>query len=153
MPTEALGSPKVQAAKPASDELERPESLGCGESWAEYVGSQGRFPATSPSARLASTRSDHLGAGAYSSRPSVIPGPQDPRWPQLLATHPELRPALSEAEAQSLVRRGVDAMAYRVERLRACGNGVDPLAAATAFLSLDALLSETEESSVVLTTR
>ncbi len=33
-------------------------------------------------------------------------------------------------------------MAHRVERLRATGNGVDPLVAAYAFLSLDALLAE-----------
>ena len=31
-------------------------------------------------------------------------------------------------------------MAHRVERLRATGNGVDPLVAAHAFLSLGALL-------------
>ena len=72
--------------------------------------------------------------------PAVIPGPTDSRWIDVLDRFPELQPALSEEEAQSHLRRGVDAMAHRVERLRATGNGVDPLVAAHAFLSLSALL-------------
>lgn len=74
--------------------------------------------------------------------PSVIPGPSDARWADVLAHWPELQPALSEAETQSLLRRGTDAMAHRIERLRATGNGVDPVVAAYAFLSLGALLDE-----------
>lgn len=74
--------------------------------------------------------------------PAVIPGPTDSRWIDVLDRFPELQPALSEEEAQSHLRRGIDAMAHRVERLRATGNGVDPLVAAYAFLSLDALLRE-----------
>jgi DNA (cytosine-5)-methyltransferase 1 len=73
--------------------------------------------------------------------PAVIPGPNDSRWINVLDRFPELQPALSKEEAESHVRRGFDAVAHRVERLRATGNGVDPLAAAYAFLSLDALLS------------
>lgn len=38
------------------------------------------------------------------------------------------------------LRRGIDAMAHRIERLRATGNGVDPVAAAYAFVSLGTLL-------------
>ena len=72
--------------------------------------------------------------------PAVIPGPTDSRWIDVLDRFPELQPALSEEEAESHLRRGVDAMANRVERLRATGNGVDPLVAAHAFLSLGALL-------------
>lgn len=72
--------------------------------------------------------------------PAVIPGPTDSRWIDALDRFPELQPALSEEEAESHVRRGVDAVAHRVERLRATGNGVDPLVAAHAFLSLGALL-------------
>lgn len=72
--------------------------------------------------------------------PAVIPGPTDSRWIDVLDRFPELQPALSEEEAQSHLRRGIDALAHRVERLRATGNGVDPLVAAHAFLSLDALL-------------
>lgn len=73
--------------------------------------------------------------------PAVIPGPTDSRWIDVLDRFPELQPALSEEEAESHLRRGIDAMANRVERLRATGNGVDPVAAAYAYLSLDALLA------------
>lgn len=73
--------------------------------------------------------------------PAVIPGPTDSRWSDLLDRFPEYQPALSQKEAESHLRRGVDAMARRVERLRATGNGVDPMVAAHAFLSLRALLS------------
>lgn len=75
--------------------------------------------------------------------PTIIPGPTDSRWIDVLDRFPELQPALSEEEAQSHLRRGIDAMAHRVERLRATGNGVDPMVAAYAFLSLGALLAET----------
>lgn len=74
-------------------------------------------------------------------RPTIIPGPEDSRWRDVLERFPELQPAVNKKEAESLFHRGFDAMAYRVERLRATGNGVDPLAAAYAFLSLNALLS------------
>ena len=69
--------------------------------------------------------------------PAVIPGPSDNRgWIDLLDRYPEYQPALSEEEAQSHLRRGIDAMAHRVERLRATGNGVDPITAAYAYLCL-----------------
>lgn len=74
--------------------------------------------------------------------PAVIPGPTDSRWIDVLDRFPELQPALSEEEAQSHLRRGIDTMAHRVERLRATGNGVDPITAAYAFLSLSALLRD-----------
>lgn len=60
------------------------------------------------------------------------PGPADPRWPAILADAPQLEPA---------VRRVADGMANRVDRLRACGNGVVPLVAAFAWRSLAARLS------------
>ena len=74
--------------------------------------------------------------------PVVVPGPADRHWNELLDRFPEYQPALSKEEAQSHLRRGVDAMAHRVERLRATGNGVDPMVAAYAFLSLAALHDE-----------
>lgn len=75
--------------------------------------------------------------------PAIIPGPSDTRgWIDLLDSHPEYQPALSEEEAESHLRRGIDAMADRIERLRACGNGVDPVVAATAALRLRALLDQ-----------
>lgn len=77
--------------------------------------------------------------GAYlPAAPVLIPGPSDSRWGELLALHPELAPAIDEEEAQRLFRRGFDALASRVDRLRLLGNGVDPVAAAYAFLCLHA---------------
>jgi DNA (cytosine-5)-methyltransferase 1 len=73
--------------------------------------------------------------------PAVVPGPDDAAgWRELLDRFPEYQPALSQEEAQSHLRRGIDALAFRTERLRATGNGVDPVAAAYARLSLGALL-------------
>lgn len=74
--------------------------------------------------------------------PAVIPGPTDSRWIDVLERYPELQPALSQEEAESHLRRGVDALAHRTERLRATGNGVDPVVAAYAFLSLRTRLAE-----------
>jgi DNA (cytosine-5)-methyltransferase 1 len=101
----------------------------------------------------ASRRSEQQSEGAWRRRagstgtgnrlpPAVIPGPTDSRWRDVLDRWPELQPALSEEEVKSHLRRGIDAMAHRVERLRATGNGVDPVAAAYAFLRLDALLAK-----------
>ena len=56
------------------------------------------------------------------------PGPDDIEgWRELLRSQPETQPAL---------RRDADGMAERVDRLRACGNGVIPLQAARAFITL-----------------
>jgi DNA (cytosine-5)-methyltransferase 1 len=74
--------------------------------------------------------------------PAVIPGPTDSRWIDVLDRWPEFQPALSQEEAESHLRRGIDAMAHRIERLRATGNGVDPVVAAYAFLRLGALHAE-----------
>ena len=73
--------------------------------------------------------------------PAVIPGPTDRRWADLLDRFPEYQPALSSEEAESHLCRGIDPLAHRIERLRATGNGVDPVVAAYAFLSLRALLA------------
>lgn len=93
----------------------------------------------SPGQRQAAGRHSQL-SGRATLPPAVIPGPSDSRWINVLDRFPELQPALSQEEAQSHLRRGIDAMAHRVERLRATGNGVDPVVAATAFLSLGARL-------------
>ena len=62
--------------------------------------------------------------------PLFPPGPQDPDlWARVLAEAPTLEPALC---------RVANELAYRVDRLRACGNGVVPLVAAVAFLALTA---------------
>lgn len=71
-------------------------------------------------------------------RPLIVPGPTDSRWIDVLDRWPELQPALSKEEAESHLRRGFDALADRVDRLRLLGNGVDPVAAAYAWICLDA---------------
>lgn len=141
----------------------QPEGVGPRESWPEHAGQQGRHATAQPSSAVAGAGAGAAGArsqgrqsgqplgsqrapaqrGGVALPPAVIPGPTDSRWIDVLDRFPELQPALSEEEAQSHLRRGVDAMAHRVERLRATGNGVDPLAAAYGFLSLYARLSET----------
>jgi DNA (cytosine-5)-methyltransferase 1 len=60
----------------------------------------------------------------------LAPGPGDARWAEILAGSPGLEPAIC---------RMADGLAHRVDRLRAGGNGVVSLAAARAWLALDAL--------------
>ncbi|WEF23196.1 DNA cytosine methyltransferase [Paracoccus sp. S3-43] len=65
-------------------------------------------------------------------RPAWPPGPGDTDgWERYLRCAPDLEPA---------VRRGVDGLAHRVDRLRLCGNGVVPLVAAHALRTLAAEL-------------
>jgi len=108
---------------------EQPQRVKCGELNSPRRENSGRQPA--------------LSRRAIFQPPTIIPGPTDSRWIDVLDRFPEYQPALSQEEAQSHLRRGIDAMAHRVERLRATGNGVDPMGAAYAFLSLNALLRET----------
>ena len=72
-------------------------------------------------------------AGEYArERPAWPPGPGDADgWAEYLRCAPNLEPA---------VRRGVDGLAHRVDRLRLCGNGVVPLVAAHALRTLAAEL-------------
>ncbi|WP_443027628.1 DNA cytosine methyltransferase [Sphingomonas sp. URHD0057] len=74
---------------------------------------------------------------------AFAPGPNDGRWPTILERAPHLEPA---------VRRMADGLANRVDRLRACGNGVVPLAAAYAWRSLDALLAEGRDAGEIAMT-
>ena len=63
-------------------------------------------------------------------RPAWPPGPEDrDGWERFLRCAPDLEPA---------VRRDSDGLAYRVDRLRLCGNGVVPLVAAHAWRTLKA---------------
>lgn len=70
------------------------------------------------------------------------PGPADQRWSGLLARFPWLAPAIGDEAAQSLLRGVADGLAggldfsYRAARLRAGGNGVAPLCAASAVVVL-----------------
>lgn len=108
-----------------------------GVAGAAGAGLQGRQPGQSSGSQRPSAQ-----RGRLALPPAVIPGPTDSRWIDVLDRFPELQPALSEEEAQSHLRRGIDAVAHRVERLRATGNGVDPITAAYAFLCLQKRLAE-----------
>jgi hypothetical protein len=74
--------------------------------------------------------------------PLFAPGPgATEQWQDLLVRHPELRPAISSAEIESLVRHLDDGLAAvldgsRTDQLRACGNGIVPLQAAAAITIL-----------------
>jgi len=63
---------------------------------------------------------------------SFAPGPADPLWGEIVRDAPSLEPAVCR------VAHGV---AGRIERLRHCGNGVVPLAAALAWVRLHGLLA------------
>ena len=72
-------------------------------------------------------RRDHRESGGDTQQP-FPPSPSDKAgWEGLLRERPYLEPA---------VRGGSDGLAYRVDRLRLCGNGVVPLVAAYAFRTL-----------------
>ncbi len=80
--------------------------------------------------------------GPYHMQPDMVPifppGPGSrAEWERILRARPDLAPA-----TQPRVRGVDDGMASRLDRLRACGNGVVPLAAAYAFVSLWACLEE-----------
>jgi len=69
------------------------------------------------------------------------PGPADTGlWRHIIATRPDLAPAV-----ESGVRGVADGRASRLDRLRGLGNGVVPLAAAYAFVSLWACINGGEE--------
>ncbi len=120
------------------------ESGKCGSRRAEPAGCckdlddtpDPRHPSRQPSASEA-LRDEARGSESDGRCPDFPPGPTDSKsWSTVLVQHPELRPAISQAEAESLVRGMADGMASRVDRLRACGNGVVPLQAAFAFTTL-----------------
>jgi DNA (cytosine-5)-methyltransferase 1 len=68
--------------------------------------------------------------GSWAWQRPFPPGPGDQAaWGAILADRPTLEPA---------VRGVADGLAYRVDRLRAVGNGVVPMAAAVAWLALSA---------------
>lgn len=92
--------------------------------------SQGRRGRSDPCRRQEPDGHARLG-GRGLDLPAFAPGPADPRWPDIIARAPSLEPA---------VRRVADGLAGRIERLRHCGNGVVPLAAALAWVRLHGLL-------------
>ena len=75
-------------------------------------------------------------APTRSSHVTFPPGPADHKaWGELLVREPWLRPAISQAEAESLVCRGADGVSgpldlgNRTGRLKALGNAVVPAVA------------------------
>ena len=75
---------------------------------------------------------------AGESLPIFPPGPGSrAEWERILRDRPDLAPAV-----EPRVRGVADGLASRLDRLRACGNGVVPLVAAYAFVSLWACLWE-----------
>lgn len=75
------------------------------------------------------------------SVPFFAPGPSSPDWADLLVRYPWMRPALAQAEAQSVIYRDFDGMAAlvadtRTDALRAAGNGAVALAGASALREL-----------------
>lgn len=83
-------------------------------------------------------RGTDYNAGGGCDLPLFPPGPGDLNaWRRILAIRPNLAPSTEPG-----VRGVADGMAGRLDRLRACGNGVVPLVAAYAFVSLWACLHE-----------
>ncbi len=134
--------------------------IGRGEGWSESARQFGRSDAAERGGAMAGTfscRCDGRAPGSFggaerrdalerASAPSLFPpGPDDlDAWRAVLAVRPDLAPAV-----ESPLRRVVDVLAsglvgprYRAERLSAVGNGVVPLVAAHAFLTLYRSLTE-----------
>lgn len=137
---DGIGGTGVKLAKPENVGHQRagtarrrghgPADGGCNLADAMRPGSQGQRADGYP---LGWQEPDgHAGLRGGTGFPPFAPGPSDPRWPAILARAPQLEPA---------VRRVANGLADRVDRLRACGNGVFPLAAANAWCALDALLA------------
>lgn len=81
--------------------------------------------------------------GRYADIPLFAPGPGATElWQELLVRYPELRPAISQEETESVLRGVANGSSDqfdfedRTDRLRAVGNMVCPLQAAVAFLTL-----------------
>jgi len=88
-------------------------------------------------------RRDTPGPAPEFRPPLFAPSPADPIWSDLLAARPDLAPAV-----EPRVCRTADGVAYRLDadRLRCAGNGVVPLVAAYAFVSLWAALQYQDDA-------
>lgn len=125
-----------------SGQLDNPAQLGCersGEAWRGRAGfedaSQGIMGdgiSEGQEGRDESTRGTN-------ECPAWPPGPSErDRWAAVLRDFPELAPALSrEEETECNVRRGIDGLSHRMDRLKALGNAQVALCAATAWRILN----------------
>lgn len=100
-------------------------------------GGEGEDVGCAPSDGWGKGRTQHelrsgRGSVAGPGLPVFPPGPEDwDGWRKVLSAEPKVEPA---------VRGVADGMAARVDRLRACGNGVVPLVAAYAWRTLTSAL-------------
>lgn len=138
----------------AGGSMVNPESVGRREGWPEHDIRSGRNASASASGPMGDT--DSQGLEGRRERPDqcgrerivgtaghilstarhdrlFAPGPADPVWREIARDTPSLEPA---------VCRMAHGMAGRTERLRHCGNGVVPLAAAFAWRTLEARLAQ-----------
>lgn len=114
---------------PGGELARRPEGSGCCVANTDVA----RSPfGPQPEDGRGTLGQERQASGAGSDHPLLCPGPSDPRWPDIIARAPHLEPA---------VRRVAHGMADRVDRLRACGNGVVPLVAGYAWRALEARLA------------
>lgn len=79
---------------------------------------------------------------AYGEFPIFAPGPADPRWRDILADAPHLEPAVRNLASRHADWMGGCEPIYRVDQLRALGNGVVPLTAAFAWATLSERLAK-----------
>jgi DNA (cytosine-5)-methyltransferase 1 len=138
----------------ASGAMEHATRVGWGEGRSEHGVWGGRDPAADAGRALADANGRIVGHGHVQrggqqrlqsesrstgqgrarlrhDRP-FAPGPSDPIWREIIRDAPSLEPA---------VCRMAHGVAGRIERLRHCGNGVVPLAAALAWVRLHGLLA------------
>ncbi|QNI37508.1 DNA cytosine methyltransferase [Edaphobacter albus] len=118
----------------AGCELEFSNRAGCGDS----IGLHAAITPSNESIHgLSRSTSSYVDSP---DRAVFAPGPRDSIWGEVLVRDYELRPALAQAEAESIVCGVADGVAnpldQRIDRLRACGNGVVAIQGAAAFIEL-----------------
>ena len=135
---DATGSGLARGGVSARSRDEGPgasESDGAGQGVADAEHG-GRDPGASGTGREAGSAVGHGVEGLC----AFPPGPGDNgAWAEVFGRRPWLAPAVAVAEAESVFRGMADGLAYRVDRLRGCGNGVVPVVAAKAFVCLAAV--------------
>lgn len=123
------------AAERSGGTVEHTDSDGC-----EEIGRRAEVESAAGSGRDADLGSGPVQSGA--GLPLFAPGPSDPCWPSLLVRYPWLRPAISQAEAEHLVRGAADGadteldFEDRADRLRSVGNLVCPMQGAVMLTEL-----------------
>lgn len=126
----ANGERRVQAER-GQPQISRSDPYGCHVADTGGAGCEGRKQPGACGDERHRTQA-HGSAGEF--RSAFPPGPGDHEgWRDYLRHAPDAEPS---------VRRGADGLAYRLDQLRLCGNGVVPLVAAHAFRILSARFSD-----------